>query len=40
MLLLKNWRDMKERKAQFGALILLVALGITSTWRSSHRIAT
>lgn len=30
MLLLKNWRDIKERKAQFIALIILVAMGITS----------
>jgi len=29
-LLLKNWRDVVSRKAQFGALIVLVALGITS----------
>ncbi|MCK4776830.1 MAG: FtsX-like permease family protein [Actinomycetia bacterium] len=29
-LLLKNWRDIKARKAQFGALIILVALGISS----------
>lgn len=29
-LLLKNWRDLKARKAQFGALIVLVALGISS----------
>ena len=38
-LLLKNWRDMKERKGQFGALILLVALGITSyvAFVSSYR---
>lgn len=30
MLLLKNWRDIKTRKAQFIALIVLVAMGITS----------
>jgi putative ABC transport system permease protein len=29
-LLLKNWRDILDRKAQFGALIVLVALGISS----------
>lgn len=29
-LILKNWRDIKSRKAQFGALIILVALGILS----------
>ncbi|MDI6892474.1 MAG: FtsX-like permease family protein [Actinomycetota bacterium] len=29
-LILKNWRDIKARKAQFGALIILVALGISS----------
>lgn len=30
MLLLKTWRDIKARKGQFAALIVLVALGITS----------
>lgn len=30
ILLLKTWRDMKTRKGQFAALIVLVALGITS----------
>jgi len=30
MLLLKSWRDIKTRKGQFIALIVLVALGITS----------
>ncbi|MDO8737000.1 MAG: FtsX-like permease family protein [Thermoleophilia bacterium] len=30
MLLLKTWRDIKARKGQFSALIILVALGITS----------
>lgn len=29
-LLLKNWRDIKSKKAQFGTLILLVALGVSS----------
>jgi len=29
-LFLKNWRDIKDRKAQFGALIVLVALGVSS----------
>lgn len=29
-LILKNWRDIKARKAQFGALIVLVAMGILS----------
>lgn len=29
-LFLKNWRDILDRKAQFGALIVLVALGISS----------
>lgn len=39
MLLLKNWRDIKDRKAQFAALILLVGLGITSyvAFVSSYR---
>lgn len=30
MLLLKTWRDIKARKAQFGALIILISLGISS----------
>lgn len=30
MLLLKTWRDLNARKAQFGALIILIALGISS----------
>jgi len=29
-LLLKNWRDIKAKKAQFASLILLVALGVSS----------
>ena len=37
MLLLKTWRDMNARKGQFGALVVLVALGIDLTWRSYPR---
>lgn len=38
ILLLKTWRDILARKGQFGALILLVALGIVSyvTFRTSY----
>lgn len=30
ILLLKNWRDIKDRRSQFGALIVLVTLGIVT----------